>query len=138
MQTQLTKQQTAEVIRGFITAALWASTDDQGEPLDDNYTADSLTASARLSIESDVTEWVQANAADLQQYATERTAQGIDEKDGTVYAHAGHDLFLTSAGHGAGFWDRGLGELGDRLTEAARDFSSLYLYVTETDQLDAA
>lgn len=138
MQNEITPQQTAEVIRGFIAAALWASTDDQGEPLDSSYTADSLTASARLSIESDVTEWVQANAADLQQYAAARTEQGIDEKDGTVYDCAGHDLFLTSAGYGVGFWDRGLGELGDRLTEAARDFSSLYLYVTETDQLDAA
>lgn len=30
----------------------------------------------------------------------------------------GHDLRLTSGGHGTGFWDRGLGELGDRLTKA--------------------
>jgi len=30
----------------------------------------------------------------------------------------GHDLWLTSAGHGVGFWDRDLDELGDRLTVA--------------------
>lgn len=32
---------------------------------------------------------------------------------------AGHDLILTANGHGAGFWDRGLGRAGERLTTAA-------------------
>lgn len=31
----------------------------------------------------------------------------------------GVDLWLTRNGHGAGFWDRGLGELGDKLTDLA-------------------
>lgn len=35
-------------------------------------------------------------------------------------ARAGHDFYLTRAGHGTGFWDRGLDELGDRLSEAAK------------------
>ncbi len=35
----------------------------------------------------------------------------------------GHDLILTANGHGAGFWDRGLGEAGGRLTEATRGYS---------------
>ena len=30
---------------------------------------------------------------------------------------AGHDLWLTRNGHGAGFWDRGLGALGEKLSE---------------------
>lgn len=37
----------------------------------------------------------------------------------------GHDLWLTSQRHGAGFWDGGYPEaLGDALTEASRDISS--------------
>lgn len=32
----------------------------------------------------------------------------------------GHDFYLTRNGHGAGFWDRGLGEVGDRLSDAAK------------------
>lgn len=32
----------------------------------------------------------------------------------------GHDLCLTRNGHGAGFWDEGLGELGDYLTHVAK------------------
>lgn len=33
-------------------------------------------------------------------------------------ARAGHDLWLTRNGHGAGFWDRSLGEVGDMLSKA--------------------
>ena len=33
---------------------------------------------------------------------------------------AGHDFWLSRNGHGTGFWDRGLGEIGDKLHEAAR------------------
>lgn len=31
---------------------------------------------------------------------------------------AGHDFWLTRNGHGAGFWDRGLGHIGEALSEA--------------------
>ena len=34
-------------------------------------------------------------------------------------AAAGRDFLYTRAGHGVGFWDRGLGEVGDALSEAA-------------------
>lgn len=37
----------------------------------------------------------------------------------------GHDFILTRNGHGAGFWDRGLGEIGDRLTKWAKTFGSI-------------
>ncbi|GAA4852507.1 hypothetical protein [Saccharopolyspora rosea] len=33
---------------------------------------------------------------------------------------AGHDFLLTRQRHGTGFWDRGLGDKGDRLTESAK------------------
>lgn len=34
----------------------------------------------------------------------------------------GHDFAFTRNHHGAGFWDRGYGEVGDRLTEAAEAY----------------
>ena len=37
--------------------------------------------------------------------------------------HIGHDFILTANHHGAGFWDRGLGEAGDTLTGAALGYS---------------
>ena len=41
----------------------------------------------------------------------------------------GHDFWLTRNGHGAGFWDRGLGELGQVLTKWAKTFGDCDLYV---------
>ena len=43
----------------------------------------------------------------------------------------GHDLALTMNRHGAGFWDRGFGELGERLTEVAQDLGEIHLYIYE-------
>lgn len=37
----------------------------------------------------------------------------------------GHDFILTRNGHGTGFWDRGLGEIGDTLTKWAKTFGSI-------------
>ena len=34
----------------------------------------------------------------------------------------GHDFWMTRNGHGVGFWDRGLGEIGDKLSAVAREF----------------
>ena len=40
---------------------------------------------------------------------------------------AGHDFSLTRDGHGAGFWDRGAGEVGDSLAHAARVYGADYV-----------
>lgn len=41
---------------------------------------------------------------------------------------AGVDFWLTRNHHGAGFWDRGLGEVGKRLTDAAHSYGGVDLY----------
>ena len=44
---------------------------------------------------------------------------------GSAEAAFGHDLYLTTAGHGTGFWDReelDADDLGDRLTDTCRAF----------------
>jgi hypothetical protein len=40
---------------------------------------------------------------------------------------AGHDLWLTRNGHGAGFWDRGLGDVGELLAIEAQNMGSISL-----------
>lgn len=37
----------------------------------------------------------------------------------------GHDFCLTRNGHGAGFWDRGYGKVGEELTEQCRPYGTL-------------
>jgi hypothetical protein len=39
-------------------------------------------------------------------------------------ACAGRDFWFTRCGHGVGFWDRDLGDVGDKLTEIAETFGN--------------
>jgi len=56
---------------------------------------------------------------------------------GTCYGRdsAGADFYLTRVGHGAGYWDRGLGDIGDRLTAHAVDFRAFEPYVGDDEQV---
>ena len=57
----------------------------------------------------------------VENYATLRQATG----DNYTWEHIGHDFWLTSQGHGAGFLDRGLGEVGDALADSADGYSDI-------------
>lgn len=48
---------------------------------------------------------------------------------GYDFGSAGHDFALTRNGHGAGYFDRGLGDYGQALSEAANAEGSMYIYV---------
>ena len=64
----------------------------------------------------------------LENYAAIRQATG----DNYTWEHIGHDFWLTSQGHGAGFWDRGLGDVGDTLTDSADGYGDMVgLYLDE-------
>lgn len=115
---------------GYITCALWSSNDDDENPLDDNYDAGDLSADAEATMRADCAAFMAQNRADLDAYAELRE---YSPSDGDVWEHAGHDFWLTRNGHGAGFWDRGLGALGDRLTEAAHAFGTCDLMVCGTE-----
>lgn len=52
-------------------------------------------------------------------------------------AQAGHDFLLTRSGHGAGFWDRGLGERGDRLTDASKPYGDIIAWCHREDDPDS-
>ncbi len=61
-------------------------------------------------------------------------AELLEEAYGRGYSEerAGHDFWLTRNGHGAGFWDREeleTGELGERLSDAARRFGEVWSYL---------
>lgn len=106
--------------RAYIEAALWSSTDNSdpsgGDPLDLNYDVGDLTSAALDRAIKDSKSFQKDNAKLL--------AQAGDE------AQNGHDFWLTRNRHGAGFWDRGYGEVGDKLTEAAHAYGSVDLVVS--------
>lgn len=110
----------AEFFNGYVTCALWSSTDDEGNPLDDNFGEDDIGEDTLRTMREDCADFMRANAADLAEMMT-ATGRPMD--------HMGHDFWLTRNGHGAGFWDRGAGELGDRLTDAAHAFGGVDLLI---------
>jgi len=102
-----------KVLMAYETCALWASTNDDGEPLDDY----DLREDAHVVMLLDVVDFV-TNCSDLD----------LTEMDAEQF---GHDFWLTRNGHGAGFWDRELGELGDILTERCKPYGTCDLYVDD-------
>lgn len=47
----------------------------------------------------------------------------------------GHDFWLTRNGHGAGFWDRDLGDVGDKLTELCKEFPGKDVYLGDNNEI---
>jgi hypothetical protein len=120
-----------EFIKGYIACAIWsAPEDDDGKNLDE-YAASDVSPEAMQTIREECEDFVSAQWDDLQAYA----AQMNRPQQWTGAEMAGHDFSLTRNGHGAGFWDRGLGELGDRLTKAAKVYGSSDLYLGNDGKL---
>lgn len=138
--SQINEQARAEFLRGFITTALWSTTDDrdeEGRNLDSDYDRDDLTHHARTEMAELCKDFIDANEADLLLYFAARE-HVRHQGQGSAWTHAGHDFWLTAGHHGVGFWDRGLEDLGDRLTEAARTFDMPHLFVDEDDRIEAS
>ena len=138
------------VLLAYGECALWSSTDNAdesgGEPLDRNYGWNDIHPDTLVSMREDcaaflaeceelaiangadnLTDWL-ANASDASEYASR--AYSTEER-------FGHDFWLTRNGHGAGFWDRGLGKIGTLLTDAAHVWGSVDLYVGDDGLIHA-
>lgn len=112
--------------RAYVECALWSSTEDDGAPLDDRFYVSDFAPEALERAAADCAAFQAASAADLDLFYGE---YGYDLEQ------AGHDFWLTRNGHGAGFWDRGTGDVGERLTEACRPFGECYVYVSDDGRL---
>lgn len=52
-------------LRGYVACALWSSTDDNGDPLDDGRDYDDLPAETLAKMRADVTSFVTTNRVDI-------------------------------------------------------------------------
>ena len=104
----------------FFTALFWSSTTEHGEPMDQKYGVQHLDDTIRHVLESECERFQRENAALL---------AGLDS------SQCGHDFALTRNHHGAGFWDRGLGPIGDALTTASHAYGQVDLYVGDDDKV---
>ncbi len=135
-QTKQLASYVERVVTGYIGTLLWSEScngtapesvcdhNDRGEDCDRsleylNYGENDLAGEAYDSIRADVADFVTSNYDDL---------YGIIDA-----GQAGHDFLLTRNHHGAGFWDRGLGALGDRLTANAHPYGETNAYVGDDE-----
>lgn len=117
----LSGAEVGELTDTYLAAALFASVDEDGEALDTTYTVSDVDESARRSAADDVEGFFEANAGLI--------ARAKEADRGYTDAQVAHDFWLTRNGHGAGFWDRGLGDVGEELTQVAKAYGSADLYV---------
>jgi hypothetical protein len=126
MITTDTREQRHAFIDGYVLAMLWANTQGDNGPDATDFTPDEspeelrdmLTWDALKALVRDAVDFYTAQQGDLTRAAETRP-----------WDHLGHDFALSRAGHGTGFWDRGLGEVGDSLHAAAKVYGGEGLYV---------
>ena len=100
----------------YIETALWISTDDEGNPLDNRFDADDIALATLKQMKEDCEAFQRDHADDV----------AADP------GRAGHDFWLTRNRYGAGFWDGAWEpEVGKRLTEASHAYGSVNLYIHE-------
>ena len=105
-----------EMTKHYAICALWSSIGDDDCPLDDTHSIDDISPECMASMRQDCADFASANFELI-------AATGASDEQ------TGHDFWLTRNGHGAGFWDRGYGPIGDKLSDAARVYGEAYLYV---------
>lgn len=105
------------IVHAYLVCALWASTAEDGTPVDDLADTDDVNAEARQSARDDCEDFLKLC-----------DREGVSLKDWDD-AQIGHDFWLTRNHHGAGFWDRGRGEVGERATKLAHTFSERDVFV---------
>lgn len=116
------------IYKAYYDCAIWSSADWRvtgAERLDPPHLEDvefSLTSDFHESFKQDVISFCDANRALL-------------DASGLTDSQIGHDFWLTRNHHGAGFWDRGIDEIGERLTEAAQIYPEVNLYIGDDGNL---
>lgn len=107
----------------YLEAALWTSDDDPG--------SGEWSQHGEWTIDRIASETIARAVRDCRTFQNENT-QDLDllpdGRNWSAAEQAGHDFWLTRNHHGAGFWDRGNGDLGERLTTAAHGYGEVDLY----------
>ncbi len=103
-----------EFLSGYLSAACWLVLDEDSSGDGDEASPDEIPAEIVAEIESDCLDFCEANESLLVQ-------------SGLTAHQAGFDFYLTRNGHGSGFWDRGIGAVGEALTKASKPYGEQVL-----------
>lgn len=117
-----------EIYQGYIEAVCWLNDDEREVGMSDAELSDAeLSDAAKKAIYKDCCAFFDK-------------AWSLLYKDEYAFEleQAGYDFYLTRNGHGVGFWDRGLGQLGDQLTTIAKSFGQDEYYLSDDNQIERA
>ena len=112
-------------VHHYKVAALFTEIDDDNTPLDSLYNTTDICPESNRLIRHSCAQFCVEALDDL---------RSAVKCEGFSWEMAAHDFWLTRNGHGAGFWDRGLRETGDRLSEMARNFGGSHVEVGSGDE----
>ena len=129
-----------DFILAFLEAALWSSTDDDGEPLDNEHSIAGIDPGSLARLAEDCkrfqasAEWQAALAAEDDPRTALPLGYGC-----TLEQSAGADFWFTRCGHGAGFWDGDWQEPHAAALDAvSRQFGHIDLYIGDDGKIYAA
>lgn len=118
----------ADFVDSYITCMLWSSVsepddmEDPGACITDEHTASDLAPETMRKVLADCHAFWQANLQTL--------TEAEHESDGDKAGQAGHDFWLTRAGHGCDFWDGDWSDPhADILTKTSKAFGEQWPYV---------
>jgi len=115
-----------DVFHAFLVAGLWCDVltmteDGEAEKSDTDATPDDVVNSGDAwGVVRDFLQGILDDDSPTAPAAWQHVDNNRDQ--------VGHDLWLTANRHGAGFWDRGLGIVGEYLTAAAHPYGELTLF----------
>lgn len=107
-------------VDSFLKCLLWSTVDGEEGRLADQYGVSDIAPPTLAGLKDDCAAFVEAHLDDLM-WATDREVYD--------WTNAGHDYAFSRNGHGTGYFDRDLDEIGDRLQQAAQDAGEVYAYV---------
>ena len=107
-----------DMTKSYLECALWSSTDSEGAELDAKYTVRDFAP--------EVVDKANKECSDFEE-SIHKALKDADYRPD--WKQVGHDFWLTRNHHGTGFWDRDLGDLGDKLTDAAVAAGERNVYV---------
>lgn len=107
--------------QGYIEAMFFTETGTGDDAEDD------LEHASFAELAPETLERIRRDCADFQEGNANHLG-AFKEITGRPIDHAGHDFWLTRNGHGAGFWDRGAGRIGDTLSSACKIYGGVDLY----------
>lgn len=122
-----------DFLYGAVDTSLWSTTvmnDEEQETLTAEYydMTEEETTKLRGTLAYYARDWFLENFGFL--------SLAIEKQPALDWIELGRDWWLTIEGHGAGYWDRGLEEVGEKLTHECQGYSDIVSFYVDPDDKD--